>query len=222
MHQQHVARSGGLILMAGGLASLLAILLHAPQPMTLEAFTAVPSLQWVVSHWLIVVAGLTIGAGGVAATHVMEQAGRPTALLLARAGMLMAGALLVLVGGIEAAIYPMLAQLHAAGGDQAAASAAYAAVNFGMLGAVYGLVPVLWTAVFALAFAMLNDDRWPKLLGLAGMAVAVVNVAGLFLVQDHMLTTVIGALGFGWIAAAGFMLSRLTAAAPAAVHHASL
>jgi hypothetical protein len=219
MHQDHATRGAGYVLIAGGLAWVLANVLHAPQPTTLEQYVALPAATWLLAHWLIVVAAPCTATGIVALGRVLERSGHPTSSLAGRVGALLSCALFVGIGSIEAGVYPLLGGMYAGGGEAAAgAAAAYIAVNATMLGLVLGAIPVFSASMLVIAYSMTGDARWPKWLTLSGMVVAAVNIPLVFLPLPHTASMAAGAAMGVWLAAAGYFLTTLVvsgAGAPA-------
>jgi hypothetical protein len=207
MQNTDARRGAGMALAGGAGAFVAAILLHAPQPSTLEALQALDGTKWAASHWLIVAGTLLLTTGLVGLSLAVEGAGRPAAALFGRVGAIVSGTLFVLVGGLETMTYASLAA-----GD-AAAGGTFLAVNAAVLGAAGIAFVVFWSGIIATCFAMLADARWPQWVAISGVLIGVVTV-GLTVtgMGSEMVQMAVNLVGFAWVGAAGVLLHRSAAA----------
>jgi hypothetical protein len=187
----------------GGVTLAVAQLLHAPQPATQEALQALDGTRWAASHWLIVVGAVLVTTGLVGLSLSVEGAGRPALALLGRVAAVLAGALFVLVGGLETMTYAGIASA----GPEAAGT--FLAVNAVVLGAAGIGLLVFWSGIIASCFAMLADARWPQWVAISGVLIGMANI-GLTVtgMGGAMVPMAASLVGFAWVAAAGVLLHR--------------
>jgi hypothetical protein len=196
-------RGAGLALAGGGVALVVAVLLHAPQPSTLEALQALDGTKWAASHWLIVAGALLLTTGLVGLSFAVEGAGRPAAALFGRVGALVSGTLFVLVGGLETMTFTSLAAADSA------AAGTFLAINAVVLGAAGIAFVAFWSGIVATCFAILVDARWPQWVAISGVLIGVTNV-GLTVtgMGSEIVQMAANLVGFAWVAAVGVLLYR--------------
>jgi len=208
MRHDSLYRNGGNALLLGGILCGGAILLHAPQPMDLAAFGALPMGAWMAAHWLFVV-GTVMVAGGLASVtrHLAHTNGEGWAML-GFGAIVVTAALNVAIVAPEIVAFDALRAMNA--GGNAGAQTAYIAVNLNVMSMVHVVTPMFWLGGGFFALAMLKDGAWPRSLAQSGVAIAVLEIVSNWAVTNFTVFRIVFAIGFLWFAIAGFVFSRLS------------
>ncbi len=209
MRSASLYRVGGNALLLGAVLYAVALLLHAPQPMDLAAYGALPQGPWMAAHWLFAVGAVFASGGLVAlARHLFQTDGEGWAVLGLGANIVTAG-LFVAIVAPEIVAFPVLAQMSA-GGTSPGAQDAYTAVNLNLMSMVHVAGPLFWIGVACYGLAMLRDAVWPRWLAQAGIAVGIVEVVSGFVLGDSwMAFKLVFVLGCAWLAFTGYTLARM-------------
>jgi hypothetical protein len=180
-------------------------MLHAPQPMTLAAMSALPMGPWMAAHWLLAI-GAILTAGGLTAfgRHLARTGGEGWSVL-GVATSIATAALLVVIVAPEIVAFDALRATSTDPGAQHA----YLAINLNLMSLVFVAGPLYWLGIAFFGLAMLSDAAWPRWLGMAGVAVAVINIAANWVVQSFTVSKVLFMLGSAWLVIAGVLFSRL-------------
>lgn len=205
MRHESLYRLGGGATIVGALLWAVGFLLHAPQPMTLAAMSALPMGPWMAAHWLLAI-GAILTAGGLTAfgRHLARTAGEGWSVLGVTTSIATAAVLVVIVAPEIVAFDALRATSTDPGAQHA-----YLAINLNLMSLVHVAGPVYWLGIGFFALAMLSDAAWPRWLGLAGVAVAVINIAGNWMVQNFTITKLLFMLGSTWLVVAGALFMRL-------------
>jgi hypothetical protein len=204
MRDDSLYRLGGGATIVGAVFWGLGVILHAPQPMTLAAFSALPMGSWMASHWLLAIAAILMAAGLTAfARHLSHTSGEGWAVL-GVATSIATAALFVAVVAPEIVAFDALRTTSSDPGAQSA----YVAINLNLMSLVHVGSPLYWLGIGFFALAMLGDKAWPRWLGMAGVAVAVINIAANWMVQSFTISKALFMLGVVWLVIAGVLFSR--------------
>ncbi|MBI4410571.1 MAG: hypothetical protein HY561_12735 [Gemmatimonadetes bacterium] len=213
MRHASLYRVGGYALVLGGLAAMIGIWLHPPQPMSLAEASALPQAQWQLSHWLLALGtALTIGGFVALIRHFGASASEGWAAVGLGIAVLGAANIITVVAP-EVGSFSMLVGRE---GD-VAAQHAYEAINTHLMGLIPVAATLFWVGIGCFALALSRDAAFPRWLGLLGVAVAVVELASGFLVEENWnLARLLYSLGNIWIALFGAFAARVATAVPAA------
>jgi len=207
MRHESLYRLGGNAVLLGAILGGVAILLHAPQPMDLAAFSALSMGPWMAAHWMFVVG--TVGvAGGLAsfARHFARTDGEGWSVL-GLGAIIVTAALNVAIVAPEIVAFDTLRAMNA-DGTNVGAQHAYTAVNLNLMSLVHVAGPMFWLGVGFFALGMRKDPAWPRWLGLVGIAIAVIEIAANWTVTNFTVFRILFAIGYLWLAVAGVMFSR--------------
>ena len=69
--------------------------------------------------------------------------------------------------------------------------------------------PIFFVSLSAFGLAMLRDAAWPRWLGPAGVVIGLALVVINFTVENFTIFKIAFAIGFLWLATAGFLFARL-------------
>ena len=204
MRHDSLYRMGGGATIVGAVLWSLGLVLHAPQPMTLAALSAVPMGPWMAAHWLLAI-GAVLTAGGLTAfgRHLARTGGEGWSAL-GVATSIATAAMLVVIVAPEIVAFDALRATSTDPGAQHA----YLAINLNLMSLVYVAGPLYWLGIGFFALAMLSDAAWPRWLGMAGIAVAVINIAANWMVQSFTVTKLLFMLGGAWLVIAGVLFMR--------------
>ena len=166
---------GGILLLLAGLAGIVGIFLHGPQPGTLEAFAELGT-GWTVSHVAIGIMGTLFA---ISALFLARDFGGSEGEGWALAGsgvLLLAGVAALAIGAWETAGFSGLLGAQEAGSGVAAEHAflATSTVMSSMATAGRLLFPV---AITAYGLGMLKDQGWPAWLAWLGVVIGVASLA---------------------------------------------
>ena len=204
MRHDSLYRLGGGATIVGAILWGLGLVLHAPQPMTLAAMSALPMGPWMAAHWLLAI-GAILTAGGLFAfaRHLFQTNGEGWAVLGVSTSIATAAMLVVIVAP-EILAFDVLRATSTDPGAQHA----YLAINLNLMSLVHVAGPLYWLGIGFTALAILRDAAWPRWLGMAGVAVAVVNIAANWMVESFTVSKLLFMLGAVWLVIAGTLFSR--------------
>lgn len=210
MRNDSLYRLGGYALVVGSIASGLALLLHAPQPADLGAFSALGMGKWMAAHWMFAIASVLMAGGFTALARHMARTPGEGWSVLGLACALVTSAVFVVIVAPEIVGFDALRSMNAGAGGNVGAQHAYTAINLNLMSLVHVSLPLFWGGVGCYALAMTKDAMWPKWVGLAGLAIAVIEIVANWAVGENFLAfqLVVG-VGYLYLAYAGFLFSRM-------------
>src|SRR4030095_4033668 len=146
MRNDSLYRLGGSALLLGAIVFGVAIMIHAPQPADLAAFSTLPRGMWMSSHWLRAI-GTVLMAGGFTAfaRHMARTEGEGWSVL-GLATILVTSALFVVIVAPEVAGFDTLRAMNTAS-DNVGAQHAYIAINLNLMSLVHMTGPLFWGGV---------------------------------------------------------------------------
>jgi len=208
MRNPSLYRIGGSALALGAVLFGVGVMLHAPQPMDLTSYLATSHGQWMVSHWMLAASQLFLVGGSLAlARHLFGTNGDGWATL-GLAGSLVTGALFVGVIAPEIVAFQILADQ----GTDAGVQHAYAAVSATLISQVHVGIVLFWFGMGSFGMAMLRDTAFPRWLGQAGIALAMIEIVANFTPLGTTGSHLVILVGAIWLAYAGYTLSKVKAA----------
>jgi hypothetical protein len=200
MQSPSLYRVGGSALVLGAVANAAAIVLHAPQPMDLAAFGALPQGPWVTAHWLFVI-GTTFTAGGLLALarHLFNTSGEGWAVLGLGSTIVTSG-VFVAVAAPEILAFPVLEQMS----NTPVPNDIYNAINLNLMSSVHVGLPVFAAGLSFYGLAMLGDPAIPRWMGQAGIAMGIIGIVSNWLLAEQWRAfQAVFVLQFAWLALAG-------------------
>jgi hypothetical protein len=214
MRSDSLYRLGGYALLVGAIVSGIALMIHAPQPMDLATFSALPMGPWMAAHWMFAI-GTVLMAGGLTAfaRHMARTDGEGWSVL-GLATALVTSALFVAIVAPEIVGFDTLRSMNTGAGGNVGAQHAYLAVNLMIMSLVHVTGPLFWGGIACYALAMLKDAMWPKWMGQAGVALAIIEIVANWAVGENFLAfQLVFLVGCLWLVYAGFLFSRFAGAA---------
>src|SRR5262245_23495315 len=211
MRNDSLYRLGGYALVAGSIAAGLALMLHAPQPTDLSAYSALGMGTWMAAHWMFAIASVLMAGGFTAfARHMARTAGEGWSVL-GLACALVTSALFVAIVAPEIVGFDTLRTMNAGAGN-VGAQHAFIAINLNLMSLVHVTGPLFWGGVGCYSLAMTKDAMWPRWVGFAGLAIALIEIVANWAVGENFLAfQLIFAAGCLYLAYAGFLFSRMAA-----------
>ena len=210
---------GGILLLLAGLAGIVGIFLHGPQPGTLEAFAELGT-GWTVSHVAIGIMGTLFAISALFLARGFGGASGEGWAFAGSGALLLAGFAALAIGALETSGFSAALSAREAGGG-AAAEHAFLATSYvmGSMATAAGfLFPV---AITAYGLGMLKDQGWPAWLAWLGVVIGVASLAvRLFGIPLGPVPNLPSYLGNGWFAIVGVIFmgrGRSTATADATV-----
>lgn len=213
MRSDSLYRLGGYALLVGAIVSGVALMIHAPQPMDLAAFSALTMGPWMAAHWMFAI-GTVLMAGGLTAfaRHMARTDGEGWSVL-GLAAALVTSAMFVSIVAPEIVAFDALRAMNAGAGN-VGAQHAFTAINLNLMSLVHVSGPLFWGSVACYALAMMKDAMWPRWMGQAGVALAVIEISANWALGENFLAfQLVFLVGCLWLAYAGFLFSRFAGAA---------
>jgi hypothetical protein len=208
MRHDSLYRLGGNAVLVGGILGAVAILLHAPQPMDLAAYSAMSMGPWMAAHWLFVIGSVVIAGGLASFTRHLAHTDGEGWSMLGFGAVVIAAALNVAIVAPELVAFDALRGMNA-DGTNVGAQHAYTAVNLNLMSLVHVVGPVFWLGAIFFGLAMLKDTAWPRWLGQMGVAIGVIEIATNWATTNFTVFKIVFAIGYLWLAVAGLVFSRL-------------
>ena len=213
MRHDSLYRLGGNAALLGGILGAVAISLHAPQPMDLATYSALAMGPWMAAHWLFVIAIVGVAGGLAAFTRHFAHTDGEGWSVLGFGAVVVSSALFVAIVAPEIVAFDAFRTMNAdasnGGAAQHAAAHAYLAVNLNLMSLVHVAGPIFFVSLSAFGLAMLRDAAWPRWLGPAGVVIGLAMVVINFTVENFTIFKIAFAIGFLWLATAGFLFARL-------------
>jgi hypothetical protein len=223
--QPSLYRVCGPALAAGGLLLLTGFALKPPQPATLDTAAELGLATWVLANWLFVFGAVLLLGGWIGLTsHLNDAVGRGWSTL--GLGAVAIGCVgLATAAAINAEALPQLLAVYSDERRQFAIDSYFSVeLTMGALGLMAWTI--FWVGIAISSLALGEDAEYSQAFGVAGLVVALAEIASQLLPDGSLLRDAISILGCIWLIAVGTIFFRIERAGVrasegvlAAAHH---
>jgi hypothetical protein len=203
----------GPALIAGGLLLLTGFALKPPQPATLETAAELGLATWVLANWLFVIGSLLLLGGWLGLSEHLNGIGGEGWSRLGLGGVVIGCVGLSIAAAINAEALPHLLSAFSDARRELAMDS-YFTVQ--LTTSALGLMAwtMLWVGIAVSSLALTADPDYPRALGYAGLAIALIEMASQLLPDGSLLRDALSIMGCVWLIAVGATFFRIERATP--------
>jgi hypothetical protein len=198
----------GPALVAGGLLLLTGFALKPPQPATLETAAELGLATWVLANWLFVIGSLLLLGGWIGLSEHLSQSSGEGWSTLGLGGVIIGCVGLAIAAAINAEALPHLLSAFSDARREVATESYF---SLQITTSALGLMAwtIFWVGIAVSSLALGTDPDYPRALGYAGLAIALIEMASQLLPDGSLLRDALSIIGCVWLIAVGAIFFRI-------------